>query len=744
MESARATRLRRILLYYGAHVAVTVVLLAGMQHFRRAPLRVPWGWSYWGDGLFFTAFAKAVHEDGPWHASRIGAPFGSDIVDWPTGMWLPLGTIHVIAIAFPEPGTAINLYWMSTLVVAGVCAAYAFRRLRVGAGLSFVCGMLYAFLPYAWYRNVGHINLAYPLVPLLCLLCLRVAGARPEDQSRSERFVLWTACVLQGLSYVYYSFFACLLLVPAMLLGVGRLRRAAPIRTGVVAIFILSATTAITLVPSLLYSRAHGKNAEMDYKSAAEADTYGLKLRHLLTPVPEHPLAPFAAAAAAVEGARFPGDNENITARLGTMGSFGLIALLVFVVGRVAGVWTGRDDDLDAAAALTLVALLVSQVGGLGSLFNVFIAAEIRAYNRISVFIAFFCLLAAAVVMARAAARWGLDRRIPPALGCAGLGVLMIAGLRDQLPYRLADSTPASLIADFEQDRAFVAAIEGQLPAEAMIFQLPHDNIPFAPYEPARPYLHSHRLRWSWGAMAGRSNAWQDMVYRLPPVETARWATLAGFAGLWVDRWYYQGRKKDWPRYESIEGALAALPVGPPQVSPNGRYSFFPLARYARQIQASVGAAAYARLGQETLQTLPVFRWMDGCSPEWVETDGWWRSCQAAAHLLLRNPQRNPLRVAVVGRFRSGNGVARRLVVSLGDTKEALAIGAEPVTWRHDVDLPGGTKAPLDLAVEGGPPCDAETTPCIRAQLTARPFSSAVRPPAGAPPDEPPPASSPL
>jgi hypothetical protein len=742
MESARATRRRRILLYYGSHVAVSIVLLTAMQHFRRAPIQVPWGWSYWGDGLFFTAFAKAVHEDGPWHASRIGAPFGSDIVDWPTGMWLPLGTIHVIASAFPEPGTAINLYWMSTLVVAGVCAAYAFRRLRVGAGLSFVCGMLYAFLPYAWYRNVSHINLAYPLVPLLCLLCLRVAGARPEDQSRSERFVLWTACVLQGLSYVYYSFFACLLLVPAMLLGAGRLRRAAPIRTGVVAILLLSATTAVTLLPSALYVRAHGKNAEMGYKFVAEADTYGLKLRHLLTPVPDHPWAPLAAAAAAIEDARFPGENENTSARLGTIGSFGLIVLLVFVAGRTAGVWTGRDDDLDAAAALTVVALLVSQVGGLGSLFNVFVAAEIRAYNRISVFIAFFCLLAAAVVMARAAARWGLDRRLSPALACAGLGVLLLAGLRDQLPYRMGDSTPARLTADFEHDRAFVATIEGQLPPESMIFQLPHDNIPFAPYEPARPYLHSHRLRWSWGAMAGRNNAWPEMVFRLPPPETARWATMAGFAGLWIDRSSYLG-KKDSPRYESIEGALAALPVGPPQVSPNGRYSFFPLAGYARQIQAAVGAAAYARLSQEALQTLPVFRWMDGCSPERVEADGWWRSCQAAAHLLLRNPQRNPLRVALFGRFRSGDGAARRLVVSLGDTKDTLAIGAEPVTWRHEVDLAGGIKAPLDMAVEGGPACNAEARPCLGVLLTATPLSSTGRTSAAAPADEPP-TSSPL
>jgi len=73
--------------------------------------------------------------------------------------------------------------------------------------------MLYGFQPYAFYRNVEHVNLTFPFVPFLALLCLRVAGTRPADEDGRERAVSTAACVAQGLSYVYYTFFACLLLV---------------------------------------------------------------------------------------------------------------------------------------------------------------------------------------------------------------------------------------------------------------------------------------------------------------------------------------------------------------------------------------------------------------------------------------------------------------------------------------------------------------------------------------------------
>jgi phosphoglycerol transferase len=739
MSIAVAVRARTGVLYYAAHAAVTAALLAVMQYLRHAPLEIPWHVGYSGDGLFFTAYLKMLVEDGPWHARAIGAPFGADIVDWPLGMWLPLGVMYLLAAIVKTPGAAINLFWMLTVVVSGVGAAYAFRRLRVSPGLAFVGGTLYSLLPYTHYRSILHINLVYPFVPLLCLLCLRLAGARPEDETRGERATLWAVCVLQGLSYVYYTFFACMLIGPAMLLGAARRRTWAPVRRGTLAILLLCAATGVTLVPYFLYVRTHGVNHDMGYKLPLEADGYGLKLRHLLTPVPNHPIPLLAAAEAKIMGAQFPGDNENTTARLGTFGGLGLIALLVFMVGRCAGLWR-EDEDLGTPGAMTLVALLMSTVGGLGSFFNLFVAAEIRAYNRIVVFIAFFAILAAALVATRLADRLALGRRLSPFVRVVLLGLMLLAGIRDQMPYDIRASTPEDVVADYAHDRAYVGSLEAQLPPGAMIFQLPHSGIPFGPYEPARLFLHSHTLRWSWGAVSGRNHAWPEMVGRLPPAEVVRWATAAGFAGLMVDRSFYRRGKPNWPSYEEVERSIAALPVGPMQVSPNGRYSFFPLEPYAHELERAMGAVPYARLQERAIRDVPAFRWGSGCTAtEQLDSEGWWRGCGRAARIVVRNSQGNSMRMEVVGRFRSGDGAPRSLVITADGGKTTLALGAEPVLWREVVEVSGWMKSPVELAVDGGPPCAAEPpSPCVSALFTATPLdATGVASSSAAPSDEP-------
>src|SRR5512147_1668105 len=95
-------------LYYGAHAALGALVLVSIPAIHGLPLRVPV--TYSRDGLMMTVFAKAIADDGLLHAAHIGAPFGADLVDWPFGTWLPLGTIALLDRLLGEPGTAINLY----------------------------------------------------------------------------------------------------------------------------------------------------------------------------------------------------------------------------------------------------------------------------------------------------------------------------------------------------------------------------------------------------------------------------------------------------------------------------------------------------------------------------------------------------------------------------------------------------------------------------------------------------------
>ena len=590
-----------LLSYYCGVALATAALFVLVVPFGPWPFRVPF--SYQEDGLVLTALVKAVAEDGPLHFTRLGAPFGADFVDWGFGGWLIFLVTTPLVTLLGHAGAALNAYWLLTVVAAGVSAAWAFRRLAVPAGVAFVFGVLYALLPWTFYRQVGHIALAHQFVPPLCLLCLRVAGTRPESFDRGERWITLGACVLQGLNMIYSAFFAFVLLAAALPMGWLRTRRAALARAGALGLLLLAAGAAIPLVPSALYWARHGRNERLAYKTVGDADRYGLKLRHLLLPIDDHPLAPFRAVAARERAARFPEENENLDARLGLLGSLGLLALLGLALGRVSGARRGHDEDLDVAAALTVVALLVAQVGGLGSIFSLLVLPDVRAYNRMSPFIALFALLASAVLASRATERLAASARARPSFLGAGLAALLAFGVADQVPWASMYATRAGSAPGFSEDEEFVLRLERLLPASAMVFQLPHASLPVnaprpprAPWDPAKAYLSSRTLRWSFGSMLGRTDRWPRAIEKLPPGEMAERLALAGFSGIWLDR-----RAFPKPEEARIEEGLAEAAGARPELSTGQRYCFFPIDGVRRRLEAELGPKAYAAAQADVL-----------------------------------------------------------------------------------------------------------------------------------------------
>jgi hypothetical protein len=733
---------RRSLAWYAAIAVTAAALLWAIPALRGHSLAVPV--TYERDGLFFTVLAKAVSEDGLFHATRIGAPFGSDLVDWPLGTWLPLGLIAALVRLTGEPGTAVNLYWLACTVAASLTAAYAFRRLRSEPGPAFVLGLLYGFQPYGFYRNVEHVTLTFPLVPLLALLCLRVAGARPEDETAAERRVTLAACVLQGFCYVYYSFFACLLLVAAAPIGCWRSGGSRAWRRAAGAIAVLALGTAITVMPTLRYWQRNGANPDLAYKSAAETDLYGLKLRHLLTPIAEHPLAPWRALARATEEARFPGENENATARLGTAGALGLLLLLAFCVARAAGLRAGRDPDLEAPAALSLVTLLVSTVGGFASLFALLVSPDVRAFNRVVVFLSFFCLLAIGQAAARTLAPLAARAAGRPWLRHGALAAALLAGIADQVPRRTLETLRAGTEAAFAEERGLVERIERTLPQGALVFQLPAMTIPvdretWPPmlyYDPARAYVHSRSLRWSWGAILGRDHDWQRAAAILPPAELVRTLALAGFSGIWIDREGYLGDKR--PRHEELESALSAAAGSAVGSSLPGRYAFVSIEGYRRRLESELGPEGASRARRAALADAPVLTLERGCEAESRGVDGWWRRCGPSSRLVLRNPRYGELEVTIAARLRSAGVSGARLRLRCAAFRDEVALAAVPLDYRRVVRL--ANRQVLEIELEASA-CGADPQP--RACFELADLRAATRRIMGGAPVGPPPDADP-
>jgi hypothetical protein len=710
-------RLKAVSYYVAVAAAVAAALVVTLRLWERR-IEVPF--SYVGDGVFFTALTKATAQDGL-HFRHLGMPFGAEIADWGAGMPFDYSVLRLLVAAFGEPGTAINLYWLLSLVTSGVFAAFALRALDLGPRLALGLGYLYALSPFAFYRNIDHVSLVYHFVPLIALLALRTAEGRPERLSRGARMLVVAACAGQGLSYVYYSFFSCVLLGAASGLGWLRTRRLATLKFAAAGALLIVIGTAIGLAPSLLYWHEHGRNPELQYKRVAEADLLALKVRHLLTPISAHPFPPLRARAAAAASAGFPGDNENTMGRLGTVGSLGFLGLLLYAVGSAAGLARRERPRLAAAAALTLVTLLLAQVGGFGSLFNLLVSPDMRAYNRIVVFIAFFSLVAAGLGLEHLEAK--AIGRARPRLVRGGILLLLLLAVFDQASTTQLRLAYVEAAHRFGIDHEFVTRLESRLPKGAMVFQLPHTGAPveqvltrMATYDHAHAYLHSRSLRWSWGAIVGRNANWQAEIQRLPPVALVRTLALAGFSGVWIDRLGYfpedptprDGRRVGAGSNPEAEIARAAGEA--PEASLDERYAFISLETVRRRLSSDLGAGGYEQARQEVLRPPLVPRYIEGFGEEQGEATELRRWCDTRGRIVLKNTLDREREVLITARLRSPDARPRPVEVMSSHFRDDLMATEQGSPYRRTAFLPARRRLQLhfscpDRPATGAGPC---------------------------------------
>jgi len=117
-------------------------------------------------------------------------------------------------------------------------------------------------------------------------------------------------------------------------------------------------------------------------------------------------------------------------------------------------------------------------------------------------------------------------------------------GLADQLPRAPGREKQTRIATRIAADRELGEMLEGKLPKGAMVFQLPVMMFPEAgprgqmgDYEHFRPYLATNSLRFSYGALKGRSRSrWQRDAETLPTEELVQRLERYGFAALYFNK----------------------------------------------------------------------------------------------------------------------------------------------------------------------------------------------------------------
>lgn len=517
-------------------VVCLYVFLHGWQRDIRVPLR------FSVDSLPALMQSKSTLDNGWWWSNpMLGAPYALDERAFPNNSNVDQALVWMAGQGTRNIAAATTLAWTMMVVLSGLSASWCLRKLGASTVSSVMAGTLFAFSPYALYRNIEHFWLVIYLIPFPCTAALLLASGRtPARWFWQEWGAVLAGCLLLGFNYVYYSFFGCFCVGVATLVGWATHRSARTLAAGGVCVALIAGCTFLNLVPSFYSWSRHGRPLIVRDKVPAEAEVYGLKIRQLLTPLRYHAFPPFSTWAEKDAAANFPLETENVISRLGFVGSLGFLGLLglLFVPGGAGRLVHGKI--LIAASQLTLAAVLLGTVGGFSSLFSLLVSPDIRAYNRICPFIAFFSLTAVAIAIDS----WGktVVRRVMIA------GVVLTLGLADEgtAAVNLNTAYPA-IAAEMPSLEAFVHQLEIRLPDGAMVLQLPFrtylndDGVArMGSYDHFKLYLVSRRIHWSYPAMSNEQVRWQQAAARVDSRRLPYRLAAEGFAAIVVDRFGYQ------------------------------------------------------------------------------------------------------------------------------------------------------------------------------------------------------------
>lgn len=548
---------RDALAYLAAAVITSLVAVWVLQ---LGSVRMDVPFVYEADGLSGGTFVKGIIENGSaLVVPRIGAPGISENYEFAGADGLFFAMIYVIGLFARSWPLTLNVFYLLGYPLAAVSAAWSSRRLGTSRLMSVAVGTVYALAPYHFTRGEGHLFLsAYFLVPPAFVLALLSASDTPvfphlaagsfKERLGSRGVWLALLCLAIGSSGVYYAAFACFFILAGGLIGWLRTtNRLHLLSAGLLIALILIAGVA-NLSPSLIYGQTHEPNQAGLIRHPGEPEVIGLKMVQMFLPIDGHRIGALANIKAAYhEGMQRLGprlDSESVSSSsLGILASLGIAVLLAFAFVASAKPLSGTWRTLGDMGTLTVWAILLATVGGLGTLAS-FVVPELRAYNRISIYLAFAaltCLALLAEQTARPRTRTGAIAALVVLVAISSLAVL------DQTAPRMA--VDPQIATRFAADNDFVDALERALPADSMVFQMPYTPYPepggpFAKmqdYDPLVGYLHSETLRWSYGAMKGRdTDRWQKRVSDLEARSLIVELRAEKFSALWLDRFGYE------------------------------------------------------------------------------------------------------------------------------------------------------------------------------------------------------------
>ncbi|MRN54370.1 hypothetical protein [Paenibacillus monticola] len=627
---------------------------------------------YAGDGLLNLIWIKSVLENGWYlHNTLLGAPFWLDMHDFPMSEGFNFLIIKLMSLFTSNASIVINLFYLLTYPLTAATSLFVMRFMKLRAPIAIVGSLLFTFLPYHYLRGEAHLFLAgYYMIPLITLVIFWVWQG---DFNRKKWITSILLLAIVGSSGIYYAFFSCFLLIMVGLIMSFNKRNIKQLLIPICLILVILLVGLINLAPNIIYSFQNGANPEAVKRSYIESEIYGLKITNLILPVNDHRVGILAKIKDQYNTIA-PLNNENTTATLGLVGTLGFIVLICSLfINNVR-------DDLKKLGILNIITLLLTSIGGIGTLVSIFLTSEIRGYNRFGVFIAFYSILAICILINK----WKSNYVFLLTL------FILIIGIYDQTSTKFNPQNDY-MRSEYVSDEEFVNSIENIMPRSSMVFQLPYMQFPengpifnMGDYDLAKAYLHSKSLKWSYGAMKGRSqDIWIRNVSNKTTEEMLQTLSFAGFNGIYIDRNGYEDNAN--LIVKELKGILKVEPIK----SNNERLVFFSMKEY-NKIQRNLYDQDNWELKKENALNPVIVSWGKGFYGLETDNSKNWRWSSQQGDMLINNLSAHSKTVNLDMTFVSGSEVNSDLTISGDLISESIKINSKGLHYKKTLEIPPG------------------------------------------------------
>ncbi|MGN0320414.1 MAG: hypothetical protein ACI4D1_05835 [Lachnospira sp.] len=569
-----------------AVIAISVAVTAFLMHYyniQNLDFSIPF--RYIGtDEMSTLVEAKMVQETG-WniYTDRLAAPYGFDNANnIISGLHnFDTFTTKIFTLITGSYAAGVNWTFISAFYLIAIVSYIVLRNLKIKEWIA-VCGAVdYALLPFIFLRNEEHLVLScYYFVPLLVLMCLWIyedekflnVGKGFFKYKRNIAAIVISFFIANS-GIVYWQFFGCFFLCVTVFANIVRTKKFSYIKKGVVSIGMIIVFMAIGCIPEIIDIIGGASGTAGRLRSIPDAELYGLKIIQLILPVRGHGIN-YLESRIADYNESAPLVNENYTAYIGVIGIIGLVILLTFMFRYKKETDSLLCSRLGALSELNIAAILMGTIGGLGACFFVFISQTLRGFNRISVYIAFFCITAVCLVLDYLYGK--LNKRTIKYIMSIAMAVFFVMCIKEQNPdvgLPIEEST-----AEWNNDKKFIAEIENSVEPGTMIYQLPYHKYPeggtqneMYDFELFKGYLHSDTLKWSFGISYGtEEDVWDYETASLDISDMIAELREKGFGGIYLDRNGF-----DTGEWIVIEEKLGEELGIKPIVSSDGQLSFY-------------------------------------------------------------------------------------------------------------------------------------------------------------------------